>query len=175
MNWDALGAFGEIAGATGVILTLAYLARQIQESNRTARLAATQEVQNQGADWIYHVNSTPEWVDLWVRGNLEEESLTLNELIQYRGAIAQLVNIWERAYSLRKEGRMDDSYWEALVLSRKNLLASPGIRSYWQDREDHYSADFRGVINGEILEANDNWSPLGVDLEKFATKAESPD
>ena len=30
MNWEAIGAVGEVAGAVGVILTLAYLARQMR-------------------------------------------------------------------------------------------------------------------------------------------------
>ncbi len=34
MNWEAIGAIGEIAGALAVVLTLLYLARQIQESRK---------------------------------------------------------------------------------------------------------------------------------------------
>ena len=36
MNWEAIGAVGEILGAAGVIVTLVYLARQIHVSNRAA-------------------------------------------------------------------------------------------------------------------------------------------
>ena len=32
MNWDAIGAVGEIIGAAGVIITLAYLATQIRQN-----------------------------------------------------------------------------------------------------------------------------------------------
>ena len=34
MNWDALGAIGEIAGAIAVIATLFFLARQLQVNSR---------------------------------------------------------------------------------------------------------------------------------------------
>jgi len=34
MNWEAIGAIGEIAGALAVVLTLLYLARQINESRK---------------------------------------------------------------------------------------------------------------------------------------------
>ena len=33
MNWEMLGAIGELLGAAGVIFTLAYLALQIRQSN----------------------------------------------------------------------------------------------------------------------------------------------
>ena len=34
MNWDAIGALGEVAGAVAVVLTLVYLAKQIHHSNK---------------------------------------------------------------------------------------------------------------------------------------------
>jgi hypothetical protein len=34
MNWDAIGAVGEIVGALTVLITLIYLATQIRQSNR---------------------------------------------------------------------------------------------------------------------------------------------
>ena len=36
MNWDAVGAVAELAGAIAVFLTLLYLAAQIRQSNRLA-------------------------------------------------------------------------------------------------------------------------------------------
>ncbi len=34
MNWEAIGAIGEVLGAAGVIITLAYLAVQIRQNSR---------------------------------------------------------------------------------------------------------------------------------------------
>ena len=34
MNWDAIGAIGELAGAIGVIITLVYLSLQIRSSTK---------------------------------------------------------------------------------------------------------------------------------------------
>ena len=40
MNWDAIGAIGEILGAIGVIVTLGYLAVQIRQNTRSSRVSA---------------------------------------------------------------------------------------------------------------------------------------
>ena len=40
MNWDAIGAIAELVGAVGVIATLVYLARQINQNTSTVRSAA---------------------------------------------------------------------------------------------------------------------------------------
>ena len=37
MNWDAIGAVGEIIGAIGVILTLFYLAFQIRQNTKAVK------------------------------------------------------------------------------------------------------------------------------------------
>ena len=42
MNWEALGALGEIAGAAAVIVTLAYLSVQIRQNTKASRVAAVQ-------------------------------------------------------------------------------------------------------------------------------------
>ena len=37
MNWEALGAIGEVLGAVGVIVTLVYLALQVRQNTRHVR------------------------------------------------------------------------------------------------------------------------------------------
>ena len=40
MNWNAIGAIGEVVGATGVIATLIYLSVQIRQNTKAVRGAA---------------------------------------------------------------------------------------------------------------------------------------
>ena len=40
LDWTAIGALGEIVGASAVVLTLAYLARQVRQANRIAKAEA---------------------------------------------------------------------------------------------------------------------------------------
>jgi hypothetical protein len=47
VNWEAIGAVGEILGAIAVFVTLAYLASQIKQSNNLARFTSTKEILNQ--------------------------------------------------------------------------------------------------------------------------------
>ena len=39
MNWDAIGALGELAGATAVVLSLVYVAVQIRDNTRSQQAA----------------------------------------------------------------------------------------------------------------------------------------
>ena len=50
MNWDAIGAVGEVLGALAVVLTLAYLAIQIRQNTAIAKMAAMQNIIQGGVD-----------------------------------------------------------------------------------------------------------------------------
>ena len=49
MNWDAVGAMGEIVGAIAVLSTLAYLAIQIRQSTEAQRAQTHQQSANERA------------------------------------------------------------------------------------------------------------------------------
>jgi hypothetical protein len=40
VDWNAVGALGEVLGAIAVVFTLAYLAKQVRQSNRIAKADA---------------------------------------------------------------------------------------------------------------------------------------
>lgn len=47
MNWEAIGAVGEILGALAVVATLGYLAAQTRQANHLARTSAVLQLQNE--------------------------------------------------------------------------------------------------------------------------------
>ena len=47
MNWDAIGAMGEIFGAIAVLTTVAYLAIQVRRSNELSLFSSSRDVINQ--------------------------------------------------------------------------------------------------------------------------------
>ena len=50
MNWEAIGAVGEIVGAIAVIATLAYLAIQVRQNTNSVQGAAELEASKQFTD-----------------------------------------------------------------------------------------------------------------------------
>ena len=83
MNWDAIGAVGEIAGALGVILSLVYLASQIRSQNTESRLAAVTEWTNQWNGWTASFADNPQLSELWVKASWDFLSLNPAEAVQY--------------------------------------------------------------------------------------------
>ena len=60
MNWNAIGALGEIFGAVAVFVSLAYLAIQIKANTASMRTASRQSVSNEFRDFNRIVFEEPE-------------------------------------------------------------------------------------------------------------------
>ena len=89
MNWDAIGAIGEVVGAVGVILSLAFVGRQIRHSShqmgehsRALRIAAIDQVAAGFSRFRDPLIRDPAVADLWIRGTADYDSL--DEIEQIR-------------------------------------------------------------------------------------------
>jgi len=70
MNWDAIGAVGEIIGAAAVVATLAYLALQVRASTKESE--ANHFSVNAGQNAEVRTRFM-EHADVWIRGNAGDE------------------------------------------------------------------------------------------------------
>ena len=65
MNWDAIGAIGEIVGATAVVITVMYLAHQVRKQTQESRLAATCEISARWDEMMETLISNPDLVEMY--------------------------------------------------------------------------------------------------------------
>ena len=75
MNWEAIGAVGELVGALAVVMTLAYLALQIRQSNTVARADAYSRVIDGHVRHHRALNASPESIDVFGLGLADYHSL----------------------------------------------------------------------------------------------------
>jgi hypothetical protein len=68
MNWEAIGAVGEIVGAIAVIATLAYLAIQVRQNTNSVQGAAELEASKQFTDWHSRITNSLELRTVWDKG-----------------------------------------------------------------------------------------------------------
>ncbi len=61
MNWEAIGAIGEIAGAIGVIVTLMYLAIQLRQNTNASQVAAIQSSMENSARFSELISAMKIW------------------------------------------------------------------------------------------------------------------
>ena len=137
MNWEAIGAIAELAGAAAVVLTLVYLAIQVRqntaamEENRKVELANNYDRRARTRVELSTLTaSNPDIAELWLR--LEENGWpedtssidVLTPLEQRRImslSIAQVINLESNFYQYSL-GLVDDSIYERSVGFANRML-----------------------------------------------------
>ena len=147
MNWEAIGAVGEILGACGVIATLFYLAVQVRVQNREARLAAMHDISTAFRE-SYTAFNDEGIADIFVRGNKEFKSLSDTEKVRLVATINPLIKVFEEAFFQYNQGRLDDQLWYAMTKQYSFLLSAPSLEEVWKQRRAHYNEAFRDFVDG---------------------------
>ena len=142
MNWDAIGAIGEIVGALGVILSLVYLASQIRSQNAESRLSAVTEWTNQWNEWTASFADHPQLSELWVKGTGDFDSLDQVEVVQYAAHLGRFFRIAEGMHRQYSQGRLEARAWRGLARTLEDIALLPGVKTWWAKRKHWYSDEF---------------------------------
>jgi len=93
MEWEAIGAIGELAGAAAVVATLIYLSAQIRQNNRNLQEANSSTI-NEGIMSINtRLSADGEFTDIVLRGRSDPDSLSEVEFERFRAWAMDLLNL----------------------------------------------------------------------------------
>ena len=137
MNWEAVGAVGEIVGALGVLLTLVYLAVQIRKNSEDTRNSTIFSIMAMQADNRRTVMSS-DIADLVTRSEAGEELLMHEErkLMYYEQSNLQDI---EAAYIQYLAGTLPEEVMDAIG---SRLLAITMQGGGWSERWESYKLYF---------------------------------
>lgn len=150
MNWEMIGAIGEILGAGGVIATLAYLSRQIRASTRATRRAAMQEVLDQSNNFLGHLGASPEMAALWIRGMRGDDDLSAEERIQFWTQVYRWTLTLERFHHMALAGDIEPWIVENNLRIRRDIVPSPGYQAWYRERSHWLSDSFRAALEQDM-------------------------
>jgi hypothetical protein len=134
MNWDAMGAVGEIVGAIAVLVTLIYLAAQIRQNakalDRQSDIAQAQ-IQQMRADSVTQLSSVatanPENVALLTRlvntKGISREELSAEENIRAMMLLTMLRSNVENTFHQFKRGFLSEAFYSEVGVKNNLVVA----------------------------------------------------
>ncbi len=150
MNWEAIGAVGEVVGAVGVVVTLVYLASQIRAQNRESRLAAVADLTTQWNGFLASFVEYPYFAEVWAKGIRDFSSLSASETVQFSSHCGRFMRLVSCFRDQHEQGRLDDRTWEGLRRTLDDVSRYPGFKAWWPTRSDWYSNDFTVFVEPYI-------------------------
>jgi hypothetical protein len=147
MNWEAIGAVGELLGAIGVILTLIYLAIQIRQNTESSLLTAEASYGREFVAWHARVTAQPELGEIWdtALGNTGE--LSKEEVRRFIWLIAEFFLIFEGQYKLYQKNCISEDSWQSKVEVVHELLRNSIVEQWWGKRITPFSGEFMDYVD----------------------------
>jgi hypothetical protein len=143
MDWNAIGAIGEILGAVAVVISLGYLATQIRSNTSALRRAASRDAVAGVNGWFASITIDDATANLFARGVEDLGSLGTDEIARFRFIYFQLFKVIEDMHFQYEEGVLDREQWEGWRWIASQYLASPGGQKYWGIVNRAFSTRFR--------------------------------
>ena len=147
MNWDAIGAIGEIASAFGVMATLIYLALQIRLNNRTLRSSKYQELITEFRSAVLENSNQPEDIEIVLKADKEgAESLTPVQFVRWSALTFNYLVTFENAFHADRNGVADPELWESARIGLAENIAGGTNVEQWLGYTKSHTASFRKEV-----------------------------
>ena len=146
MNWDAIGAIGEIIGAFAVVISLLYLAVQIRTQNKQAKLSALHEMSREQR-LVAERFATENISDIVVRANKDHKTISEAESFQLIALVTNFFRAWENAYLEKRDGSLGENVWMTLARDYSQVMGMSSFRHIWSLRKQNYNPNFQKYVD----------------------------
>ena len=150
MNWEAIGAIGEIVGAIAVVVTLGYLALQIRQNTNALRGSAHETATGRISNFAISVGSNPVAAKVYHSGLTEPEKLDAEQWGQFTLLITAVFGGIETTYWQQKRGNVDAQIWERWHSILRELVAQAGVQRWWETGHMAFTAEFTELVESEL-------------------------
>lgn len=153
MNWEAIGAIGEIVGAAAVVVTLIYLAAQMKINTTAINMSATQSVLNGRSEAAKLLAGNSDVANLLWKGADHPDSLTAEEHQRFLFIVSAAVRPIELAFLDYQNQNMDEDTWLGQKSALTYWFTRPGFIKWNSEYGNTLNRKFRELIDQIISES----------------------
>ena len=146
INWDEISAISQAISSIAVVFSVLYLAIQVHQSTRIAKLAAQDAATTSLRDVTKPLAENAELAEIWRIGLENLQSLSGQDQARFFHSTYQFLKAFETIHFHHVYGLMDEQIWTGWCGLLRHYIVSPGIAHYWQIRHDLFSARFQQFI-----------------------------
>lgn len=152
MDWNVIGALGEVVGAVAVVITLFYLARQIREGAHQDRREQYSQLNRDFLQLPIAVASDESFAEVFFRGAVDPASLSQSERARFYSGVLITFRSIEALFHFHRDGGVADWGAASHRATMIDLLGMPGFQKYWTDRRHWFSQEFQREVDKWLSE-----------------------
>lgn len=150
MNWEAVGAIGEVLGALVVLATLAYLTLQVRQNSQLIRAAT----QGQSSQWtlaaLTAVVSHEQAARVFAEGLTDPARLPEAEQVQFGTMMQLMMAGFSSTWQETRRGTLPVESWENNSAILRWYLTQPGVRRWWRHGRTRMAPAFVAFAEAEL-------------------------
>ena len=154
MDWNAIGAVGEILGALAVVATLFYLTRQLKQNSQQIRLSSSQVASNTYSGRMREVLMDPDLLRVFRHGLHDYASLPPDDQATFHGLMMGFQVSYFHNAQLREEGVISDETFLQWQDDWIRILKCHGAQQWWQWVQNMIDADASAAIDRLVSESD---------------------
>jgi hypothetical protein len=131
MNWDAIGAIGELLGSTAVLVTLIAIWSQMRQSAKMERAAAQRDVLDRVTQFAKGLNETSQ-VDAFLLTLHDYNAAPTEARMSAEMHLFEFAFVTESALNMHRDGFFSDGTWAGIEGAMLGMLRTPGGAVWWQ-------------------------------------------
>jgi hypothetical protein len=141
LNWDAVGAFAELAGALGIVVSLVYLATQLRQNSALLKASMASATREAGNALTSSLAGDREALRVFWAGLDDRDSLEQLDRQQFDA----LLSLWFENLLQGYRNQDPDS------LERFNWgIGRKGVHQWWALYATAFPPDFRDYMNARM-------------------------
>jgi hypothetical protein len=157
VDWDAIGAIGEIVGAVAVVATLFYLARQIRQNTRMSRAEMTKDLMLASRSAILDLASNDKLAEIWAEIRDFENDDAARRYTFYQS----FFRLYELQFNLSKQGLLDGSIAASYTLVIRMFTQTKHFDEYWSAARGQFHEGFAAYVDEQRESADRDASRTG--------------
>jgi hypothetical protein len=149
MNWQALGAVGELVGAIGVIVTVAYLAIQVRQNTSSIEGSTNQSLMTLETEIFKLIADN---ANVYRRGCDDYFALDEDETVQFNYIVAAELSLVFSAHVQYQRNLISAEVWSAYQHGAVNRIKETGYGNAWQALAAEYPKSFRDILESPEIQ-----------------------
>ncbi len=164
MNWEAIGAIGEIVGAMAVVITLVYLALQTRHSAAATQSSTEVEASRQLSAWITRSFQDELIQSLW--DDVEAgKPLSDDHYRKWLWYLSDLFHMSEGIFIQYQKGFVSAEVWGRFESTCLGMLQNTPGQEFWHSGNTPFSDAFKIHVE-KLLASEPEWKMPNVAATK---------
>lgn len=142
---QALGNLGEFVGALGVVFSMVYLAKEMQQNTTSVRAASFNEMVQNSIRLLEHAFRDSEFADFLHRAQADPGALSPSEKVRWDAYMTAVYRHFGNLVYQYRVGALDQQMWESYARTLEDHLRRTPSWGDWFDQN-------RGVFSTSLVE-----------------------